>query len=783
MTTKRIAMWGLLLVGAGIAAAGFIMTPDFFKANLPASEVAKLADDAIATIKLLQVALIACGILLMALSMMLYRFGRQVLQAIMNILQLDSQLLESTPNKQAALNLFLVSFLGLFFETLIIRWLSTEVRLFAYYKNLSLIAAFMGLGIGFMLARKRSFLFPIFPIAFCALSAVILLGVAKGVFLSLSNPAGSDVWIWGILQRSALPSLLSFFALIPFFFLSTVLVFIPLGQATGQSMQPFPPIRAYTINILGSLVGVWGFSALSFLNWPPFAWFGIGLALCMWLLRRARRALLINSVVVVLFMVLAFAMRGDSYWSPYYRIDVKPIDAENAAGESIRWGYGLDVNYDFHQSAVNLSPNFVHQHAALFSQGPDESAGYALPYQLLRPRNVLVVGAGAGNDAATALRLGAEHVDAVDIDPVILQIGQGIHPERPYDSPKVTLIIDDARSYFKKTRNQYDLIVYGMLDSHTLFSNMSSLRLDNFVYTVEGIREARRHLTDDGVMALFFLTGKEWIAQRLFNVITVAFGQEPTRLATGHGTLYLIGPGFAPATLSGLPPDTRYEIVNTGYDDGVELATDAWPFLYLRERGIPRAYWQVLLLLALISIIITLAVSPRSLRVNWHFFLLGSAFLLLEIKSVTDLALLFGSTWIVNSVVISAILVMVLAANFYVQRFELLDVRIYYFLLVASLLLGYLLPLGALLGQNVWLRAALGSLVVSIPLLFAGIIFSTSLKKTGSVEVAFGSNLLGSVVGGLLEYSSLAFGLRNLMILALAMYASSCFALGHSKGK
>jgi hypothetical protein len=640
------------------------LTPDFLRANLPTDEVGKLTGDVISTIRLLQVALIACGILLMAMSVVLYRFGHQVIQAITNVLQLESQLLEHTPNTMATLDLFLVSFLGLFFEILIIRWLSTEVRLFAYYKNLPLIAAFMGLGIGFMLTKNKVTLLPAFPIAFCALSAIILLGAAKGVFLSLSNPAGSDVWIWGILQRSALPSLVSFYALVPFFFVSTVLVFIPLGQATGQFMQPFPSIKAYTINVVGSLVGVWGFSAMSFLSWPPFAWFGIGLALCMWLLRRTRRALLINATVTVLFLALAFALRGDSYWSPYYRIDVNPIDARDGAGASIRWGYALDVNYDFHQSAVNLSPDFVHQHDSLFPQAPGESAGYALPYQLLRPRSVLIVGAGAGNDVATALRVGAEHVDAVDIDPVILQIGRAIHPEKPYDSSRVTLITDDARSHFKKTRNQYDLIVYGMLDSHTLFSSMSSLRLDNFVYTVEGIREAKQHLTDDGTMALFFLTGKEWIAQRLFNTITAAFGKEPTRLATDHGTLYLIGPGFDPATLSTLPSDTRYEIVNTGYDDGVELAVDDWPFLYLRARGIPRAYWQVLLLLALLSIVIVLAVSPRSLSVNWHFFLLGSAFLLLEIKSVTDLALLFGSTWIVNSVVISAILVMVLAANF-----------------------------------------------------------------------------------------------------------------------
>jgi hypothetical protein len=183
-----------------------------------------------------------------------------------------------------------------------------------------------------------------------------------------------------------------------------------------------------------------------------------------------------------------------------------------------------------------------------------------------------------------------------------------------------------------------------------------------------------------------------------------------------------------------------------------------------------------------VSIVVILAVSPKSLNVNWHFFLLGSAFLLLEIKSITDLALLFGSTWIVNSVVISAILVMILVANFYVQRFRLVDIRVYYMLLAVALLFSYFVPLQTLLGQNVWLKAVLGSLIISLPLFFAGIIFAGSLKKTTSVEVAFGSNLLGAVLGGLLEYSSLILGLNNLVLVALALYMGSLVALGRVRG-
>jgi hypothetical protein len=96
-----------------------------------------------------------------------------------------------------------------------------------------------------------------------------------------------------------------------------------------------------------------------------------------------------------------------------------------------------------------------------------------------------------GNDVAAALRAGVERVDAVEIDPAILELGAALHPERPYNSPRVRLIADDARSVFAKSPDQYDMVVFGLLDSHTLLSSMSSLRLDSYVYTVESLRQAR----------------------------------------------------------------------------------------------------------------------------------------------------------------------------------------------------------------------------------------------------------------------------------------------------
>jgi len=392
---------------------------------------------------------------------------------------------------------------------------------------------------------------------------------------------------------------------------------------------------------------------------------------------------------------------------------------------------------------------------------------YNLPYSFAQPKEVLVVGAGMGNDVAAALRHGAEKVDAVEIDPLIVALGKRLHPEKPYQSSKVNIIVDDARSFFKGSDKHYDMIVFGFLDSHTLFSSMSSLRLDNFVYTVESFQEAKKHLKDDGVLCLTFAVPKKWIGLRLFKMLEAVFGQKP---------LVLGGQTF----IAGLS-DKSYEELQAGADaltadEDIPLAVDDWPYLYMKERKIPSVYWQVLLLLAAISLVAILWVFPEATRIDWHFFFLGAAFLLIEIKGITDVALLFGSTWIVNSIVISSVLIMILLANLYISKVNISDIKIYYILLMASLLLSYLVPPGSLL------KGVISSLLLSAPLFFAGIIFAASLKKTREIEIAFGSNLLGAVIGGLLEYASLVYGFRSLILVAMLLYALSLLALFIKRG-
>ena len=113
---------------------------------------------------------------------------------------------------------------------------------------------------------------------------------------------------------------------------------------------------------------------------------------------------------------------------------------------------------------------------------------YDLPY-LLHPAatSALIVGAGTGNDAAGALRHGVETITAVEIDPAIIALGRRYHPEHPYDSERTKVVNDDARSFFATTGDRYEVISFGLLDSHTTTS-MTNARLDHYVYTKESLQ-------------------------------------------------------------------------------------------------------------------------------------------------------------------------------------------------------------------------------------------------------------------------------------------------------
>jgi hypothetical protein len=214
------------------------------------------------------------------------------------------------------------------------------------------------------------------------------------------------------------------------------------------------------------------------------------------------------------------------------------------------------------------------------------------------------------------------------------------------------------------------------------------------------------------------------------------------------------------------------------------LPSDDWPHLYLRSREVPWApIGQGILVMALLSAAILLAfVPPGRAAPNAQMFFLGAGFMLLETKAVVHMALLFGSTWVVNSIVFFAILAMILAANLYVLKAGPRRLAPYYAALAAALLVNALVPMNTFLSLEPAARTLASCLVVFLPVFFAGVIFAAAFSASRRPGADFGWNVAGIIAGGLSEQLSLVVGFDHLVLIALGYYALSLALRPRSPG-
>jgi spermidine synthase len=691
--------------------------------------------------------------------------------------------------------LVLASILGLFLELLMIRWMSSEVRIFAFLKNYMLVSCFLGFGLGCFLCRKR---INLIAMAAPLLSLVFLIQFPWQPLRALISALPSYLGVASEVNSMGIPAvpfsglaLLSLGAAIaitiPLFILN-VMIFILPGQIVGGYLERAPRgIFAYSVNILGSLGGILLFTLLCQYWQPPVVWFAIAGVLLILLVGRVaplRWASIVTLGLCIALFLLHPRGIGRQYWSPYQYLEISER-VEN--GEVI--AYQLDTNHTWFQQVVNLSPEFVAAHPQFFSEVPSEWDAYNLPYHFYSsPPNVLVLGAGMGNDVAAAVRNGAEHIVAVEIDPLIQHLGRDYHFERPYSSPRVTPVVNDARSYIENSKERFDLIVYSLLDSHTNISNYSSVRIDNYVYTLEALEAARRSLKDDGILVLKFQAHTAWIAGRLHGLLQKVFGQVPidfyadaSKYSSG-GHFFIVGSAKHLKQALSSPELEAYVKSHSGVEmQSARLTTDDWPYFYQHEPGLPLIIIIMSILLVVVTRLLIRNTGAAGQAINWHFFFLGAGFLLLEAQIVSRMALLFGTTWLVNSIVIAAILVLIVAVNFLVDSWPSIPVRFAYSGIGICLLVSYFLPLEKLFFQGFWVKALVATLVLCSPVAFASIVFIRSFAEYKFSGRALGSNLLGALVGGMLESVSLWTGIRSLIILAAALYLLSFLFLRSGK--
>jgi len=663
---------------------------------------------------------------------------------------------------QKKITLILVSFLALFLELCLIRWFPAHIFSIAFFANIILIASFLGLGLGLLLTHNKHDLFKYF--SFILAGSVFLALFIQ--YIQVELPVDAQTWIWSYYQGNKLSDIsflkVSITQLISFVFVLIVMIFIPIGQKIGKLMSEFVPLHGYSMNIFGSLLGVIGFGILAVFFAPAYIWFLVVGAIVIFVTYK-KKGFIINSLLMLMIVVVIGFTENNILWSPYYAIQLQ---------ETADKGCAIYINQLFHQKAVN------------FEQEPYLYKKYMLAYSWFQPKRVLIIGSGTGNDVWIAREAGVEDIDAVEIDPVILKLGYLKHPQRPYDSDRVRVFVDDARSFMHRASDKYDMIVYGTLDSHATLSITSSIRLDNYVYTKEALREASHLLTSKGVVVLLFSVPNEWIKEKLLGTVEAVFGSENSRYVLMDSYLFnliiVAGPGVKEAL--SLNPNLSEILQPLPARLSTVIPVDDWPYLYLKNRGIPRLYLNTLLLLICFSVFSIFMFSPvRGGKIYPLFFLLGCGFLLLETKSVTTFSLLFGSTWLINAVVFSSILAIALIANWFIMVTQWKNPGWFICGLILSLFFVYLFPLTNLLKLGFFLKVLAAGVLVALPIFFASLIFATLFKQTKDVGIALGSNLLGAVIGGFLEYTSMIWGLKALYVVALCCYLIATFYLIRNK--
>jgi hypothetical protein len=686
----------------------------------------------------------------------------------------QADFLDSIPNRYLGAAIFTSAALSLFFELAIIRWQATVFELFAFYKNFSLLACFAGLGLGYALGGRK--FVPLFLTApLLCWQFTLLLGLRYGLSpndrTSLKMLPFPEQLNMGLPVVNSIFNSLQTYFLLGLVFLLTALTLIPIGQLCGGLMERRAKLSGYGLNLGGSVAGVLLMFLLSAFWTSPVIWFLLAFGALLLFHVWAPRPLLFGAGAMVLALV-ALAWPGDPQWqriySPYQLLEVgqdpRGLMLISAAGH-----YYQGV-HDLARSNRNVDADPVLNRIRNY---------YELPYHMYgrAPGQVAIVGAGTGNDVAAALRNGAEKVDAIEIDPAILMEGRAGHPEHPYFDPRVHAVVNDARTFLRTTKQNYDMVVYGLLDSHVLLSHASSVRLDSFVYTVEGLREARKRLNPDGLLSLSFSVLNWQLGGKIYLMLQQAFdGRPPICARAGYDGAVIFLEANDRQLL--LPPAL---LQRTGFQDvtasfaasavSADVSTDDWPFFYMPRRIYPLSYLLMAgLVLALSVFIFTRFLEGRSQFGSATFFFLGAGFMLIETKAITELGLVFGNSWQVIGIVIIAILLMAFLANFVVQRSKIQRSSIVYFLLLVTLAIGWAVSRSGGLPSS-WPGRIGFAILLTSPVFFSGMAFSTLLQSRGGISGMMAMNLLGAMCGGLLEYNSMYFGFSFLYVLAGILYA------------
>lgn len=676
------------------------------------------------------------------------------------------------PSRQGYVRLFLWSALGVFSQLAFVRMDTTVVGGVGYYANVLLLVAMLANAAGF-LADRLGRRVPAVP---ALLLVAFLVARQLGGYNMLEEVRAEFLWstVANIYPRPANFDLqLALYLLC----LPLVPVMLLLGAAQGQAfVAGRHGWSGYLVMGFGGLAGAAAFTAQNQLLSDPvtlFLLWGFGLAAAIAGTLSGTR-LFYALAPLLLLVPLAAEYAAPHLWSPYQRITL--IDR----GEEFHV-----LSNGFFISTVSKVPRS--------ESDPAQRSWYEVALQSVdRGDRVLILGSGcATSDVREAVHRGAGRVDAVEIEREFVRLGLRFDPERTYEHPAVRAHVTDARRFLARTGERYDLVYFSFLDSQTLASGQVRFRLDSFLYTLDGLRLGWSRVSPGGTLLVNFFCGTAWLRQRMYDMIHAATGKDVQVLVSlDHrgGTLFAASDRGRPLSLP-VSPGPYVDVTDEFRPSAAtDLPTDDWPFFYSRGHEVPVEYVRFLVGVVFMLATVLLAADrlqagrgtdspPASRGLLLYAAFSGAAFFFIELRTIAAVTPVFGSTHLGQSLVIAGIIGVSLVGALLASGRS---------LPAGSLWTLLLLSLGLADRATGWFHPYSGSLARSAALLLiallapagvAGYLYLTYLKRLrgGAILAMQRANLAGSAVGGLAECTTVLWGFRLSLAVALGFYLIALF--------
>ncbi|MDA8414699.1 MAG: hypothetical protein M0023_13050 [Desulfobacteraceae bacterium] len=659
--------------------------------------------------------------------------------------------------------LFWWSVAAVFSELALVRMITTIVGAMSYYGSSFYVAALFFIGCGFMvrpLERRRNLIAMLLAVTALTawwLSHYNMLETLTGEFqwYAFANTAPKPVdfslqWAVLILVLSMAPPL------------------ILIGAAQAEAFEAVSGVASYLTAAAGGITGAGLFMLqnqyASNLGWLLIVW-------CFTLLlaspagMRQKLLYVVAPFAVILLMMHSFIQ--DHYWSPYQRLTIKKTSPTH---------YSIYTN-DIFIMYLETAP--------VENRPPTETIMHGSAFNGLKPDDrVLVLGSGAGtNDVALALNKGVKRVVAVEIDPEIISLANRFDPQHTYQDPRVELVNTDARRFVNSDRRTYNMVFLPTLDSQTNASNFARFRLDSFLYTLDGLRAIWNRVDRDGYLVLSFATGTDWLPMRLWAMLQKVTGNRTRAYWFNDGgnlTLFVAckdrqSPLIPAPSFSDISPALE-SMPKASY-----LPTDDSPFLYNRYRAVPPEHLRLTAYLLVLLLSIPLAAKSVAKLRPWDEMkgvrgtlsatavLFGGAFFFMQLRAVSLLTPVVGSTYLGLSLVVIGTIVGSLAGSLLAVKVPWLRIIAWIALFVS---LAGSIPLTALFLGSSTPGTIVASIQIFLPFACAGYIYTTLIRELDSRQIMIMQmwNMIGGCIGGLFEWSVIYTGFRYGVLIPIALY-------------